>query len=356
MFSQAREFFQGLQSEICEKLEHFENGLVKFGKDEWGKEDGFGRGISRVLKGGKIFEQAGVNWSQMTGAQLPPSVLAKYPDLQGGKFFVTGISLIVHPRNPYCPTVHANYRFFQVMSPVDEEKVVKWWFGGGMDLTPYYLFEADACFLHGSLKMTCDKFHKDYFEVFSSWANKYFYIKHRREHRGIGGLFFDYLSSDLDKEPLYRASMGSFEYSEELKELSDNLFSRNVGSASPGSFDSVFQFVKECGELFLPIYCQIIERREKFTYTEENREWQLYRRGRYVEFNLVYDRGTVFGLQTGGRVESILMSLPPLVRFEYDYCPRKGSGDDQLLQVLREPVEWYRHCCHHVALDHYISD
>mmetsp|Transcript_29466 Transcript_29466/g.45572 ORF Transcript_29466/g.45572 Transcript_29466/m.45572 type:complete len:368 (-) Transcript_29466:30-1133(-) len=340
MFSSAQELFQTLQTEICRDIEAMET-EVKFTIDRWTKEDGFGTGVSRVLKSGNVFEQAGVNWSRISGKQLPPSILSKYPEFHGGKFYVTGVSIVIHPRNPACPTIHANYRFFQVMDPNDEEVAVKWWFGGGVDLTPFYLFEDDATFFHSQLKSICDNFHEDCFQVFSSWADSYFYIKHRKEHRGIGGLFFDYLDDKVSVEPLYRASESSVEYSPQLLEQSVILFAKRGVEKRHYTFEDIFSFVRACGKSFSPIYKAIITRRKDTPFTEEERMWQLYRRGRYVEFNLLYDRGTVFGLQTGGRVESILMSLPPLVRFEYNYSPEVGSREEKLLDVLRKPRRWH---------------
>nr|ANB27664.1 coproporphyrinogen III oxidase [Perkinsela sp. SMB-60] len=344
MFDKAKRLFQELQSEICSQIEKLEGSCVTFSSDKWQKEDGFGQGTSRVLKGGSIFEQAGVNWSQFCGRQLPPSVLSKFPELKGKKFYVTGISLVIHPLSPMCPTVHANYRFFQVMESESSDhssvNVAKWWFGGGMDLTPYYLFDEDAEFFHRSIKESCDAYDADFFPIYSNWANKYFFLKHRQEHRGIGGLFFDYISDDIHLSPLYRINEDSFEFSPELKLKSEELFLKKKANSKQMYFSDLFSFVSRCGFSFSPVYSTIIERRKDYKYTDAQKHWQLYRRGRYVEFNLLYDRGTVFGLQTGGRVESILMSLPPMVRFEYCYSPQEGSEEDRLLQVLKYPKCW----------------
>ena len=344
MFESSKKLFVRLQDEICQKIEEIEGTSAKFHADEWHKEDGFGRGRSCVLKAGNVFEQAGVNWSQVCAKQLPPSVLDKFPDLVGKKFYATGISLVIHPRSPMCPTVHANYRFFQVMESHDDghnsRNVAKWWFGGGMDLTPYYLFDEDAVLFHSSIQKVCDEHSSDFFPIFSEWADKYFYIKHRKEHRGIGGLFFDYLSNDVHETPLYRINDNSFEFSPELRSKSEKLFSASNKASKQMDFHAILMFVTQCGELFSPVYDKIIRRRMLDSFSDNERQWQLYRRGRYVEFNLVYDRGTVFGLQTAGRVESILMSLPPLVRFEYCFSPKPGSPEHRLWQVLKEPRKW----------------
>lgn len=282
---------QALQDSICTHISELD-GEQTFKEDAWEREEG-GGGRSRVLTEGRVFERAGVNSSEIFGTNLPPSILQQRPDAAGHEYYVTGTSLVLHPLNPYIPTVHLNYRYFEA-GPV-------WWFGGGSDLTPYYGFREDATHFHHTLKTACDLHDPGYYPKFKQWCDEYFYVKHRQEPRGVGGIFFDYLSSDWEK---------------------------------------VFAFVQSCAGAFLSAYLPIVQARQSMNYTERERKFQLYRRGRYVEFNLVHDRGTLFGLQTQGRIESILMSLPPLVRWEYNYHPEPGTPEAELYEVFLVPRDW----------------
>jgi coproporphyrinogen III oxidase len=284
------EFIRQLQDEICAGLETLE-GTARFREDAWERAGG-GGGRSRVLEGGTVLEKAGVNTSVVHG-QLEEAFASKLQG-EGRHFWAGGLSLVLHPRNPHVPTVHANFRFIH-QGP-------KAWFGGGADLTPYYLYDEDAVHFHRTLKAACDKYDPGYYPRFKGTCDKYFYLRHREECRGIGGLFFEDLGGqDLERE---------------------------------------LAFVMDVGRAFLPAYLPIAERRKHTPYTEPQRFWQEVRRGRYVEFNLVYDRGTVFGLETKGRTESILMSLPPQVRWLYDHHPVPGSEEARLLEVLRHPRDW----------------
>lgn len=284
-------FFRQTQSIITQGLEQMDGG-GRFLSDTWEHKNG-GGGNTMVLSNGKVFERAGVNFSKVFGDTLPPSILEKFPEAKNSPFMATGVSLVIHPLNPYVPTIHMNYRYFKAGS--------LWWFGGGTDLTPYYPFEEDVRQFHQSLKTICDRHDPDFYPRFKQWCDEYFFIQHRNEPRGVGGIFFDYLEGD---------------------------------------FGSIRQFVFDCAKNFLPIYKQIVERRKELTYSDRERQFQLYRRSRYVEFNLVYDRGTKFGLQTGGRIESILMSMPPLVRWEYDHHPEPGSPEEKLYTDYLIPREW----------------
>ncbi|HMG36679.1 MAG TPA: oxygen-dependent coproporphyrinogen oxidase [Blastocatellia bacterium] len=280
--TRARDFFSTIQDQVCLALEHLD-GRATFQEDLWEREGG-GGGRTRVLQNGAVFEKAGVNFSQVHG-DFPQDFAARLPVGDGVKFFATGVSLVLHPLNPFVPTVHANFRFLQRGSGG--------WFGGGTDLTPYYPFAEDAVHFHRTLKEACDRFDASFYPRFKKWCDEYFYLKHRDESRGIGGIFFDYLT----------------------------------GEGLEGGLEFIFEFVQAVGRAFLPAYLPIAERRVATEYNERHREFQLIRRGRYVEFNLVYDRGTHFGLETKGRTESILMSLPPLVRWTYDYRPEPGSEE-----------------------------
>jgi coproporphyrinogen III oxidase len=286
-----------LQDRICTALEQA-NGGERFHEEAWQRPEG-GGGRTRVLAQGAVFEQAGVNFSHVHGKNLPPSASAHRPELAGRAFRALGLSIVIHPRNPYVPTSHCNVRFFLAEKPGSEPV---WWFGGGFDLAPYYGFEGDAVHWHRTAKQACDPFGPDYYGRFKQWCDEYFYIKHRQEPRGIGGLFFD----DLNEH----------------------------------SFGHCFNFSKSVGDHFLPAYLPIVERRKDTPYGEREREFQLYRRGRYVEFNLVYDRGTLFGLQSGGRSESILMSLPPLVAWRYNWQPAAGSPEAKLYELFLQPRDW----------------
>lgn len=308
---------QDLQDEICQKLQELDG--TPFQEDTWERPEG-GGGRSRVLKQGGLLEQGGVNFSEVWGDTLPPSILAQRPEAAGHGFFATGTSMVLHPRNPYVPTVHLNYRYFEA-GPV-------WWFGGGIDLTPYYPFDADVAQFHRTLQQACDRHHAAYYPVFKRWCDEYFYLKHRDETRGVGGLFFDYQDG---RGELYRGPDPEGPAADQ---------SRQIGELEPRSWEDLFAFVQDCGRTFLPAYVPIVEQRRETPYGDRERQFQLYRRGRYVEFNLVYDRGTIFGLQTNGRTESILMSLPPLVRWEYGYTPEPNTPEARLYEVFLKPQDW----------------
>ncbi|NII10886.1 oxygen-dependent coproporphyrinogen oxidase [Oleiagrimonas sp. C23AA] len=292
----AEHFMRQLQDRLCDALADID-GEASFVEDAWTREGG-GGGRTRVLRDGGVFEQGGVNFSLVHGDRLPPSATAHRPQLAGGSFVATGVSLVMHPRNPYVPTTHMNVRYFEARKEGVEPL---WWFGGGFDLTPFYPFDEDVTHWHQVARDVCTPYGHDVYERYKRWCDEYFYLKHRDETRGIGGLFFD----DLDE----------------------------------GGFDRCFAFTRDVGQGFLDAYLPIVERRMHTPWEERERQFQLYRRGRYVEFNLVYDRGTLFGLQSGGRTESILMSLPPLVRFEYAYTPEPGSAEAALADYLK-PRDW----------------
>ncbi|MBU6950207.1 oxygen-dependent coproporphyrinogen oxidase [Hahella sp. HN01] len=295
--TQVKDYLLGLQDEICNGLAAIDGG-EGFVEDAWKREEG-GGGRTRVLSEGGVFEKAGVNFSHVSGARLPASASAARPELAGRSFQAMGVSLVVHPRNPYAPTSHANVRFF-VAEKEDEEPV--WWFGGGYDLTPYYGFDEDCVHWHHTAAQACEPFGAETYPKYKKWCDDYFYLKHRDEARGVGGLFFD--------------------------DLNDWGFERS------------FDFMQAVGNSYLPAYLPIVERRKDMVYGERERSFQLYRRGRYVEFNLVYDRGTLFGLQSGGRTESILMSLPPLVRWEYAWTPEPGSDEARLTEYYLKHRDW----------------
>jgi len=292
-----KEYLVALQDRITAALER-EDGTGRFRQDSWERPEG-GGGQTRILAGGSVFEQAGVNFSHVLGEHLPSSATAQRPELAGRSFEALGVSLVIHPHNPYVPTCHCNVRFL-IASKADVESV--WWFGGGFDLTPYYGFEDDAVHWHKTAKAACDPFGEVYYARFKKWCDEYFYIKHRNEPRGVGGLFFD--------------------------DLNEN------------SFDHCFGFTQSVGDHLLPAYLPIVERRKDTPYGQRERDFQCYRRGRYVEFNLVYDRGTLFGLQSGGRTESILMSLPPRVSWRYDWQPEPGSPEAKLYEIFLKPRDW----------------
>lgn len=293
-----RDYLLGLQQRICSGLEAIDQ-TSKFHTDAWDR-DGGGTGRSRVLSDGAVFEKGGVNFSHVFGEKLPPSASATRPELAGRSFQAMGVSLVIHPNNPMVPTSHANFRFFIAEKP-GEEPV--WWFGGGYDLTPYYGFDEDCEHWHSTAKRACEQFDAALYPRFKKQCDEYFYIKHRDEPRGIGGLFFD----DFNEMP----------------------------------FEDCFAMVKALGDSYLEAYCPIVERRKDLRFTEQNKRFQCYRRGRYVEFNLVYDRGTLFGLQSGvGRIESILMSLPPVVRWDYDWQPEAGSEEARLYTDYLRFRDW----------------
>lgn len=289
-------YFESLQDNICAALSKIDGN--EFAEDEWVREEG-GDGRSRVLRNGVVFEQAGVNFSRVSGDQLPKAATTQRSELSGCSFEAAGVSLVIHPQNPYAPTSHCNVRFF-LAKPKNKEPI--WWFGGGFDLTPYYGFEEDAVHWHQTAKQACDPFEKGTYKKYKSWCDKYFYLPHRDEPRGIGGLFFDDLNTP--------------------------------------DFETSFSFLRSVGDHFIPAYLPIVERRKEHPFTDRERQFQLYRRGRYVEFNLVYDRGTLFGLQSGGRTESILMSLPPQVRWEYNWQPEENSPEAELYNNFLKPKDW----------------
>jgi coproporphyrinogen III oxidase len=290
------QYLRELQDRICAALERLD-GRATFRRDAWQRAEG-GGGETRVLRNGAVFEQAGVNFSHVMGQKLPPSATAQRPELADAKWIATGVSLVIHPLNPYVPTTHANVRFFAATN----ETSSAWWFGGGFDLTPYYPFDEDVLHWHRTAAAACAPFGDDVYRSHKEWCDRYFFLKHRNETRGVGGLFFD----DLNE----------------------------------GGFERCFAYQRSVGDHFLPAYVPIVERRKDTPYSERERQFQLYRRGRYVEFNLVYDRGTSFGLQSGGRTESILMSLPPLVRWEYDWHPEPGSAEERLYKDYLRPRDW----------------
>jgi coproporphyrinogen III oxidase len=291
-----RAFLGDLQDRLCANLQGADGGAV-FAEDAWQRTEG-GGGRSRILKNGALFEQAGVGFSEVSGAKLPPSASAQRPAIAGRAWNALGVSLVLHPRNPYVATAHMNVRYFEARA--DGQPTV-WWFGGGFDLTPYYPFDEDIVHWHTVARDLCAPFGTDVYTRYKRWCDEYFYLKHRGETRGVGGLFYD----DLDE----------------------------------GGFERCFALTRAVGNGFLDAYLPIVERRRAIAYGDREREFQLYRRGRYVEFNLVYDRGTLFGLQSGGRTESILMSLPPRVRFEYGYVPEPGSAEARLAEYLK-PRDW----------------
>ena len=295
---EVRSWLLGLQAQICQSLEDID-GEARFITDSWEREQG-GMGRSRVIGNGRVFEKGGVNFSHVFGERLPPSASATRPELAGRSFQAMGVSLVIHPDNPFVPTSHANFRFFIAEKP-GEEPV--WWFGGGYDLTPYYGFEEDCQHWHQTAKAACNPFGEDVYPRMKRDCDEYFYLKHRQEPRGIGGLFFDDFNA--------------------------------------GSFDSCFALVQALGNSYLDAYCPIVMRRKDTPFTEANKHFQCYRRGRYVEFNLVFDRGTLFGLQSGvGRIESILMSLPPVVRWDYNWQPEAGTEEARLYTDFLRPRDW----------------
>lgn len=292
-----KQYLLGLQDAVCTAIEG-EDGQATFLEDAWDRPQG-GGGRSRVLAEGAYIEKAGVNFSHVKGDKLPPSASAQRPELAGRGFEAMGVSLIVHPHNPYVPTSHANVRFFIATK---EGEAPVWWFGGGFDLTPFYGFREDAVHWHRTAKAACTPFGADLYSRYKAWCDEYFFLKHRQEPRGVGGLFFD--------------------------------------DVNEGGFAKSFEFMRSVGDHYWKAYGPILARRKETPYGERERDFQLYRRGRYVEFNLVYDRGTLFGLQSGGRTESILVSMPPLVRWEYDWQPEPGSPESALYEVFLQPRDW----------------
>lgn len=292
-----KDYLLSLQNQICAALEQEEDD-ARFIEDPWQRAEG-GGGRTRVLANGSVFEQAGVNFSHVSGFKLPPSATAKRPELADRQFQAMGVSLVIHPLNPYVPTSHANVRFLIAEKPGEADV---WWFGGGFDLTPYYPFREDVLHWHRTAKAACEPFGEAVYSTYKKWCDDYFFLKHRNETRGVGGLFFD----DLNE----------------------------------WGFDNTFAFMQSVGNHYIPAYLPIVQKRKNTPYGEREREFQLYRRGRYVEFNLVYDRGTLFGLQSGGRTESILMSMPPAARWRYNWQPEAGSPEAELYTHYLKPQNW----------------
>lgn len=293
-------WFQELQDSICQGLEQTD-GSGKFHEDIWQRPGG-GGGKTRTLTDGNIIEKGGVNFSEVYG-ETPKKILEAL-EFEKANFYATGVSIVMHPSNPMVPIIHMNVRYFEMTSdstPAD----TKWWFGGGIDLTPHYIQEEDAQFFHQKLKNTCDRHHVDYYPSFKKWADDYFYLKHRNETRGVGGIFFDRLSED-----------------------------------PPFTKSSRWEFVQSVGSAFLPLYQHLMQKNHQLPFGEKEKHWQMVRRGRYVEFNLVWDKGTKFGLDTGGRTESILMSLPPQAHWIYDYQPPPTSAEYQTLTKLKKDIDW----------------
>jgi coproporphyrinogen III oxidase len=294
-------YFKSLQDTICKGLEQAD-GLAKFREDKW-ERDGGGGGRTRVIQNGNVIEKGGVNFSAVHGPA--PEFLSKEP----ADFFASGVSLVIHPGSPMVPIIHMNVRYLEVSHPTSHITHQSW-FGGGIDLTPIYVDESDAQYFHETLKATCSRFHPSFYPEFKKWADDYFFIKHRNETRGVGGIFFDHLGQD---EKQMKISMGQ-----------------------------VFEFVQAVGNVFLPIYTHLIRKNKDKQFTEKEKNWQLLRRGRYAEFNLVYDRGTKFGLETNGRTESILMSLPPQANWAYNFVPEKNSAEEKALSILKKGIDWAR--------------
>ncbi|NVJ65793.1 MAG: oxygen-dependent coproporphyrinogen oxidase [Gammaproteobacteria bacterium] len=297
-----QDYLLSLQQDICQQLSA-EDGAKDFILDKWDREKIVGGGITRVMENGAVIEKGGVNYSYVEGTNLPASATAHRPELAGRGFKAMGVSLVIHPKNPKAPTSHMNVRFF-IAEKEGEEPI--WWFGGGFDLTPYYANKEDCISWHQVAKQACDPFGAEVYAKYKKWCDEYFYLKHRDEHRGIGGLFFDDLNSD----------------------------------STDWDFERCFEFMRSVGDHYIKAYRPILAKRKNESYSEAQRDFQLYRRGRYVEFNLVWDRGTLFGLQTGGRTESILMSLPNLVNWRYDYQPETASPEAELTEYYLKPKDW----------------
>ena len=298
MIDLVKKYLIELQQNICTEVELIEGGS-KFDEDRWTRDDQRGSGLTNILSNGNVFEKGGINYSIISGDKMPKSATALRPELEGRQYTALGVSLVLHPENPFIPTAHANVRFF-----IAEEKGKDpiWWFGGGFDLTPYYGFNEDAVHWHQTAKKACIPFGKDIYPKYKKWCDDYFYLSHRGEQRGIGGLFFDDLNS--------------------------------------GGFDECFDFMKSVGNHFSEAYLPIVKKRINTPYTESEKDFQLYRRGRYVEFNLIHDRGTLFGLQSGGRTESILMSLPPKVKWSYQFKAKPNSEEEKLTSYFLKPRDW----------------
>ncbi len=293
------DWFRELQEGICSALEE-EDGKGKFHEDQWQRMEG-GGGRSRVMTDGRVIEKGGVNFSAVHGP-LPQNI-AEALKLSASSFYATGVSIVIHPHNPLMPIIHMNVRYFETFSK-DSDNDDTWWFGGGIDLTPHYVNKEDAAWFHRQLREVCDRHHPDYYHRFKTWADDYFYIAHRQETRGIGGIFFDRLGK------------------------------------SEGTKEKLFEFVKEVGLSFAPIYTHFMQRNAHLEFSQAHKNWQMMRRSRYVEFNLVWDKGTKFGLQTNGRIESILMSMPPKAVWEYNHQPEQGTSEAETLSLLRKGINW----------------
>ena len=297
MIEQVKKYLIDLQQTICSEIELLDGGSV-FEQDYWSRDDQRGNGVTCIISNGNVFEKGGVNFSIIRGDKMPKSATALRPELEGRQYTALGVSLVLHPDNPFIPTAHANVRFFVAE---EQGKDPIWWFGGGFDLTPYYGFDEDAVHWHETAKKACIPFGEDVYPKYKKWCDDYFYLIHRNEQRGIGGLFFDDLNGDFDK---------------------------------------CFDFMKSVGSHFTEAYIPIAKKRMNTTFSEKEKDFQLYRRGRYVEFNLIYDRGTLFGLQSGGRTESILMSLPPKTQWSYQYKIEPGSEEEKLTSYFLKPRDW----------------
>jgi coproporphyrinogen III oxidase len=298
MIEQVKKYLIELQQTICSEIELLDGGTV-FEQDYWSRDDQRGNGVTCIISNGNVFEKGGVNFSIISGDKMPKSATAHRPELEGRQYTALGVSLVLHPDNPFIPTAHANVRFFVAE---EQGKDPIWWFGGGFDLTPYYGFEEDAVHWHETAKKACIPFGKDVYPKYKKWCDDYFCLTHRNEQRGVGGLFFDDLNN--------------------------------------GDFNNCFDFIKSVGSHFTEAYIPIAKKRMNTSFSEKEKDFQLYRRGRYVEFNLIYDRGTLFGLQSGGRTESILMSLPPKAQWSYQYKIEPGSEEEKLTSYFLKPKDW----------------
>jgi coproporphyrinogen III oxidase len=292
--------YQLIQDEICAALEQVD-GKGKFEEEKWEREGG-GGGRTRIIQNGNVFEKGGVNFSAVEG-ELPEAI-KKALKIDNDDFFATGVSIVIHPNHPLVPIIHMNIRYFEMPSSFASGNPVRW-FGGGIDLTPHYVVEDDAQYFHQSLKAVCDQFNKDFYQKFKEWADNYFFIKHRNETRGIGGIFYDRLTATEDL-----------------------------------NWETIFEFSKALGRSFIPIYTELVNRHKQQAFTEQQQQWQYQRRSRYTEFNLVYDAGTKFGLETNGRIESILMSLPPTAKWVYNFQPEAGSEEEKTLSLLKKGINW----------------
>lgn len=293
--------YQQIQDEICEALE-LTDGKGRFEEEKWEREGG-GGGRTRIIQNGNIFEKGGVNFSAVHG-QLPEN-MKRALQVESDDFFATGVSIVIHPNHPMVPIIHMNIRYFEMPSSFGDGQQPVRWFGGGIDLTPHYIIDTDAQFFHGSIKTVCDAYYHDFYHRFKLWADDYFFIKHRNETRGIGGIFYDRLTAN------------------------DEL-----------SWDTIFEFSKALGRSFIPVYTELVERNRHTPFNEQQQLWQYQRRSRYTEFNLVYDAGTKFGLETNGRIESILMSLPPTAKWLYNYQATPGSEEEKTLSLLKKGINW----------------